>query len=314
MLEHFSAKAIEAIQLAQEEARRLEYSRVDGAHLLLGLMAEGNGVAARALRAQGLDLRRARTAAERLWGRGYERAEAIVPSDEAQRVFEQAMAIAEQTEPLLVDTQDLLRAILANPTCRGLELLREAGISPEELLRRLMDVRGQELAGTAVSTSEPAPPKHFHARLLSPLARKVLDHAIAVTQAFGHSLVGTEQLLIGLLAVEDGAASRILSQNGLSRLDIEALALRVIGRGSGTVGTPTYSLLVDEAQGKAWEAARRLGHDQVGTVHVLLGLLDLDKGGALHLMDLLRINLSGIQLDAEQAFADHPRDLEPALA
>lgn len=314
MLEHFSGKAIEAIQLAQEEARRLEYSRVDGAHLLLGLIAEGNGVAARALRELGIDLRRARAAAERLWGRGYERAEEIVPSDEARRIFETAMAIAERTEPLLVDTQDLLRAILASPGGPGLELLREVGVAADALLGHLMQVRGEELAGTGVVATEPGPPRRFHARLLSPLARQVLDHASMVTRSLGHSVIGTEQLLVGLLAVEDGSASRILRQNGLSRLDIEALALRVIGRGSGTLGTPTHSRLVEEALDKAWEAARRLGHDQVGTAHILLGLLDLDKGGALHLMDLLRINLSGIQLDAEQAFADHPRDLEPALA
>ncbi len=314
MLEHFSAKVIDAFKIAQDEARRLEYSQVDGAHLVIGLAGEGNGVAARALRELGLDVRKGRTVAERLWGRGYEQSEAIIPSDEAQRIFEQAMTIAEQTEPLLVDTQDLLRAILGQPGGRGLELLKEAGIAPDELLRRLMEVRGHELAGTAVMNSEPAPPKRFHARLLSPLARQVMDHALEVTRAFGHNIVGTEQLLIGLLAVEDGSASWILRQNGLSRLDVEAIALRTIGRGTGTVGNPVNSILVDEALEKAWEAAKRLGHGQVGTVHVLVGLLDLDKGGALHLMDLLKVNLSGIGLDAEQAFADHPRDLEPALS
>ncbi len=314
MLEHFSARAIEAIRIAQEEARRLEFSQVTGAHLVLGLAGEGNGVAARALCAFGLDLRKARATAERLWGRGYERAEEIIPSDEAKHVFEQAMAIAEQTEPLLVDTQDLLRAILARPGGRGLELLKEAGLAPDELLGRLMTERNDELAGHAAAAGEPPPPKHFHARLLSPMARQVIDKAVDLTAAAGHNVVGTEQVLIALLAVSEGAASRILLANGLSRVDVEAIALRVIGPGTGSVGAPTFSKWVDEALERAWTAARRLGHDQVGTVHVLLGLLDLDAGGALHLMDLLKINLSGIQIDAEQAFEDNPRDLEPALS
>ncbi|MBM3269585.1 MAG: hypothetical protein FJZ01_18300 [Candidatus Sericytochromatia bacterium] len=313
MLEHFSARAIEAIRLAQDEARRLEFSQVNGAHLILGLAGEGNGVAARALRSLAFDLRKGRTAAERLWGRGYERAEEIIPSDEAKRVFEAAMSIAEQTEPLLVDTQDLLRAILAQPAGRGLELLKEAGIAFDQLLERLMSERSDELAGHAVAAGEPAPPKHFQARLLSPVARRVLAAAGDLTARFGHNIVGTEQVLIGLLAVEDGAASGILRSNGLSRVDVEAIALRVIGRGTGTVGKPVQSRHVDEALERAWIAARRLGHDQVGTVHILLGLLDLDSGGALHLMDLLKINLSGIQLDAEQAFTDNPRELEPAF-
>jgi ATP-dependent Clp protease ATP-binding subunit ClpA len=313
VLEHFSARAIEAFRIAQEEARRLEFSQVNGAHLILGLAGEAGGVAARALRSVGFDLRRGRAAAERLWGRGYERSEEIVPADEAKRVFEEAMSIAEKTEPLLVDTQDLLRAVLAQPAGRGLELLKEAGVAPDELMLRLMSERSDELAGHASPAGEPAPPKRFNARLLAPAARRALDLALEMTCRFGHNLVGTEQLLIGLLAAEDGGASAILRSNGLSRVDVEASALRVLGRGTGTTGSPGNSRQVDEALERAWAAARRLGHDQVGTVHMLLGILDLDTGGALHLMDLLKINLSGIQMDAEQAFIDHPRELEPIL-
>jgi ATP-dependent Clp protease ATP-binding subunit ClpA len=313
MLEHFSGRAIEAIKFAQEEARRLEFSMVNGGHLLMGLAAEGNGVAARALRSLGFDLRKARTTAERLWGRGYERAEEIVPSDEAQALLGRACAIAEQCEPLLVDTQDLLRAILAYPSGRGVELLRGAGISPDELLDRVMAERSDELAGTAATAHDTGPPKHFHPRLLAPQARQVLELALDYTRSHGHTIVGTEQLLMGLLDVPDGGASRLLKANGLSRRDVEAFAHRVIGRGSGTIGRPGHSKWVDEALERSWQAAKRLGHDQVGTVHILLGLLDLDSGGALHLMDLLKVNLSSIQMDAEQAFADHPRELEPAL-
>ncbi|MBI6545297.1 MAG: hypothetical protein HY692_00795 [Cyanobacteria bacterium NC_groundwater_1444_Ag_S-0.65um_54_12] len=305
MLEYFSARAIEAIQLAQEEARRLEFSQINSAHLVLGLSAEGNGVAARALRAVGFDLRRGRATAERRWGRGYERTETIIPAPEAKEIFEAAMAIAEQTAPLLVDTQDLLRAILAQLQGRGVELLLEAGISPEELLRQLMSERNQDLAGLVPACTEPVtPPKHFHPRLLSSLAGQVLEKAKELTREFGHSIVGTEQVLISLLTMEDGTASRILRQNGLNRLEVEAIAHRVIGRGSGCLAIPVNSRWVNKTLEGAWQTARRFGHEQIGTLHLLLGLLQLDAGGALHLMDLLKVNLSAIQLDAEQYFAE----------
>lgn len=312
MLEHFSARVIEAIQLAQDEARRLEYSQVNGAHLLLGLAGEKSGLASRALRGVGFDLRLGRAAAERLWGRGYERATEIIPSDEAKRLFEEAMTIAEQTEPLLVETQDLLRAILGLPGGRALELVREVGIAPDDLLALLMEERRKDLAGLLPTDTQPAgPSKHYHPRLLSSLARRAMDQAAETTRASGHNIIGTEQVLIGLLEVQDGAASRILRDNGLSRLDVEAIAHRVIGRGSGSVGPPWPSRWVDETLEHAWQAARRYQHEQIGTAHLLLGLLELDAGGALQLMDLLKVNLSGLQLDAEQAFIDRPREIEP---
>jgi ATP-dependent Clp protease ATP-binding subunit ClpA len=63
----------------------------------------------------------------------------------------------------------------------------------------------------------------------------------------------------------------------------------------------------------AWAEAQRRHHPQLGTMHILFGLLQLDTGGALHIMDQLKINLAAIQLDADQVFIDFPRDAEPPL-
>lgn len=303
MFEHFSARAIEVIALARSEARRLEFGTFDSAHVLLGLAAEGRGIAADALKAVGFDVRKGRGAAERRWGRGYEAASDVTPTEEVARLVEAASAIAEQTVPLVVDTQDLLRAILGQPGCRGTELLAEAGIATDDLLRTLLTLREQVLAGEAFRPST-EPQRHFHPRLLAPAARKVLDRALEMTREFGHGLVGTEQLLVGLVEVEDGAASEILRRNGIDRVDIEAIAHRVIGRGSGSGPAPSNSRWVDEALERAWRLARNDLQDQIGTCHLLLGLLELDAGGALLLMDLLGINLAAIQLDVEQFLAD----------
>ncbi|MNL49950.1 hypothetical protein D3C87_1729250 [compost metagenome] len=88
-----------------------------------------------------------------------------------------------------------------------------------------------------------------------------------------------------------------------------------MGRGSGTVESKhVLSRRAQEALDAAWREACARGHDAVGTGHVLLGLLDLDAGGALTLMDHLRLNLGAVQLDTEQAFDDSPRDPEPRWA
>lgn len=313
MFEHFSAKAIDALNLAQEEARRLEFIQVETDHLLLGLLAEGNGVAARALNLAGVDLRKARFAAEQLSGRGYLHASSQFFAPECQSVFGDALAIASRVEPILVDTQDLLLALLKSDG-RAVGLLRHLGCDLDEIDRQLLMVRAQDLASPS---PPPDPhrvilPRHFSARLLNEPGAAVYALAYQMAEAFGHTLVGTEQLLIALLAVEASVASMILRANGLMRLDVEAVAHRLIGRGSGTVRAKhVLSARAREALEAAWRIAKDRAHDRVGTLHMLLGLLGLDAGGALTIMDVLRVNMGAIQLDAEQAFEDHPEELEP---
>ncbi|MEB3297863.1 MAG: Clp protease N-terminal domain-containing protein [Candidatus Sericytochromatia bacterium] len=312
MLEHFSAGAIAAIRQAQEEARRAEFSRMNAAHLVLGLAGDPSGLAGQALVGAGFDVRRARLVAGRLWGRGYERAQEIVPAEEAREVFERAMEIAGRTHPLLVDTQDLLRAILAQAEGRGHELIRAFGIDPAALLDLLMTARDAELAGNAVpQTSPQVPPRHYHPRLLAPLAKAALERAEGETRAAGHHIIGTEQLLLGLLQTPGGTAAAVLDRHGVRADDVRGLVHRVIGPGSGTLFAPVPSRYLGEACEHAWQVALARRHEGVGTGHLLLGVLDLDAGGALHMLDLLRAPLSALQYDVEQAFEDDPRAIEP---
>ncbi|MGE5708194.1 MAG: Clp protease N-terminal domain-containing protein [Bacteroidota bacterium] len=315
MFSQFSAKAIQAIHLAREAAKRLEFNEVDSAHLLLGLIEEENGVAARALRLAGVELRQARFAVEQIWGRGYvpvlESELAFAP--ECMKLFNDALDVAAQTEPFLVDTQDLLLVLLKSKECRAASVLRQLSIPQDRLYQQLMQVRTLDLANpTPPPENATVLPKHFSPRLLTEEGHQVYDIAFSTATFFGHNLVGTEQILVGLLAVQGTAAAGILTQNGLTRLDVEAVAHQFIGQGSGTVSEQVVlSHLAETVFEYAWEEARRRHHSQVGTMHILMGLLQLDTGGALHIMDQLKVNLASIQLDADQVFIEHPRDPEP---
>lgn len=319
MLSNFSAKAISAIERAREEAKRLEFNQVDTDHLLLGLLAEGNGVAARALKTMGYDLRKARFATEQISGRGYMGTDLaqFTFSPDCSRAFDTAMAIAGKTEPVLVDTQDLLFAILRDRDCRGVQVLRQLQVDLDAFERRLMEIRNQDLASPTPPPPDPRQavlPQHFTPRLLSDLGEQVWETAHQMARAFGHTIVGTEHFLIALLAVEEGLASQVLRQNGLTRLEAEAVMHRVIGRGSGTMPSKRMlSRLASATLESAWNEARRRQHDRVGTGHVLWGMLQMDAGGALAILDMLRVNLAGIQYDLEQAFEEAPDAIEPAL-
>jgi ATP-dependent Clp protease ATP-binding subunit ClpC len=71
MFEHFTDKAIKVIMLAQEEARRLGHNLVGTEQILLGLIGEGTGVAAKVLNEQGVTLQDARKEVEKIIGRGH---------------------------------------------------------------------------------------------------------------------------------------------------------------------------------------------------------------------------------------------------
>jgi ATP-dependent Clp protease ATP-binding subunit ClpA len=318
VLSNFSAKAIEAIERAREEAKRLEFNQVDSDHLLLGLLAEGNGVAARALKTMGYDLRKARFATEQISGRGYMGTDLdqLTFSAACTRIFDAALAIAGKTEPVLVDTQDLLFAILRLRESRGAKVLLQMQVDLDAFEGRLMEIRNQDLASPTPAPPDPLHamlPQRFNPRLLSELGEQVWDAAHQMARSFGHTIVGTEHLLIALLAVEEGLASQVLRQNGLTRVEVEAVVHRVIGRGSGTIPEKLMlSRLGGATLEAAWSEARLRHHEQVGTGHMLYGLLQLDAGGALAILDMLRINLAGVQYDLEQAFDEEPEAVEPA--
>src|SRR5947209_13590058 len=66
----FTERARKVLSLAQEEAQRFQHNYIGAEHLLLGLLREGEGVAAQVLRKLGVDLSRVRDAVEQIIGRG----------------------------------------------------------------------------------------------------------------------------------------------------------------------------------------------------------------------------------------------------
>lgn len=311
MLEKFSAAAIQALNAAREEALRLEFSQVDTDHLLLGLVHEQRGLAARALRKLGVEHRKLRLAVEHRSGRGYTlaRQEDLVFSPGTLR----SLARAAAERPTLVESSDIFRALLDEQDGAIVGVFEDLGLTAGRVGEAIASLE----ASDGAPESQPAPetavlPTRFALRLLTPAAQSVVGYAYAATRFAGHTLVGTEQLLMGLLYVRMGLASKALTINGVDPLEVEAVASRVIGMGSGTVpGRLALTKFCEQVLERAWDEARRLGHTQVGTGHVLLGLMQLDVGGALYIMDHLDLNLAQIRYDLEEAFHAAPGDPEP---
>ncbi len=110
-------------------------------------------------------------------------------------------------------------------------------------------------------------------------ARKVVVLAQEEARALGHNYVGTEHLLLGLLREEEGLAARVLEGLDVTLEEARAQVVRIVGRGD-EVGegqipfTPRAKTVLE----LSLREAMGLGHNYIGTEHILLGLVRENEG------------------------------------
>ena len=129
-------------------------------------------------------------------------------------------------------------------------------------------------------------------------ARRALTRAQEEAQRFGHNYIDTEHLLLGLIADEEGVASKVLGNLGAAPNKIRAAVEFVVGRGErasiGEVGlTPRAKRVIELAV----DEARRLNHSYIGTEHLLLGLLREREGAAVGVLESFGITSERAQAE-----------------
>jgi ATP-dependent Clp protease ATP-binding subunit ClpC len=120
-------------------------------------------------------------------------------------------------------------------------------------------------------------------------ARQVVVLAQDEARALGHQYIGTEHLLLGLLREEEGLAARALASSNVTIEEVRAQVERIVGRGVG--GVETGQIPFTPRAKKTLELALResqaLGHNYIGTEHILLGLTRQDEGVAGQILSAL---------------------------
>jgi len=123
-------------------------------------------------------------------------------------------------------------------------------------------------------------------------ARRVLTLAQEEAQHFSHNYIGTEHILLGLVREEEGVAARVLTNLGVVLSKVRSAVEFIIGRGekpgSGEIGLSPRAKRVIEL---AIDEARHLGHNYIGTEHLLLGLLREGEGIAASVLDSFGVTL-----------------------
>ena len=136
-------------------------------------------------------------------------------------------------------------------------------------------------------------------------AIKVIMLAQEEARRLGHNFVGTEQVLLGLIGEGTGIAAKVLKSMGVNLKDARVEVEKIIGRGSGFVAveipfTPRAKRVLE----LSWDEARQLGHNYIGTEHLLLGLIREGEGVAARVLENLGVDLNKIRSNVVKMLGD----------
>ena len=247
MFERFSDRARQSVVLAQEEARRLGHTYIGTEHLLLGLLREADGIAAKALMRIGVGLSDVRAEVIEIIGEGSEPPTGHIPfTPRSKKVLELSLREALQLGHNYIGTEHIL-----------LGLVREGeGVAAQVLVARGADLaRVRATVMTALAVYGPGP---SGAQQTTRLRTAGAEIAISDAQRLaGNSRLGTHHLLEALVRSENTVAGKTLAALGVDP-DTVAAKLDEIGIEGTTDATP------EETAARAMEL--RLHDDRVEVV------------------------------------------------
>jgi len=154
----FTERARKVLSLAQEEAQRFQHTYIGTEHLLLGLVREGEGVAAKVLNKLGVELEKVREAVEFIIGRG----DRIVIGEigltpRAKKVIELAVDEARRLNHHYIGTEHLLLGLVREGEGIAAGVLESLGVNLAKVRRATLDVLGGSSSKVQM-TPQPSPP------------------------------------------------------------------------------------------------------------------------------------------------------------
>ena len=131
----------------------------------------------------------------------------------------------------------------------------------------------------------------------TPRAQRVLALARREADRFNHNFVGTEHLLLGLVALGQGTAVNVLLKMGVDLNTLRAEVEKQVGTGPDQkmLGNIPYTPRVKKVLALAAKEAKALQHTYVGTEHILLGLLSEGDGVAARVLKNLNIEIQKVR-------------------
>jgi len=287
MFEHFTSEAIRVIMLAQEEARRLGHNFVGTEQILLGLMGEGTGVAAKVLTELGVTLKDARREVEKIIGRGTGFVPPEIPfTPKVKSLFEQSFKEARSLGHNYINTEHLLLGLTEAGEGVAAKVLQNLGVELQTIrsavIRRLGDDTSVTAGGGGGQKRSQNLSIEEFGRNLTKLAKegkidpvvgreKEIERAV---QVLGRRTKNNPVLVgepgVGKTAIAEGLAQRIINQDVPDILqDKQVISLDMASVVSGTRFRGDF----EERLKKIMEEVRTAGNIilVIDEIHTLVG-------------------------------------------
>lgn len=285
MFERFTEKAIKVIMLAQEEARRLGHNFVGTEQILLGLIGEGTGVAAKVLKSMGVNLKDARIEVEKIIGRGSGFVAVEIPfTPRAKRVLELSLEEARQLGHNYIGTEHLLLGLIREGEGVAARVLENLGVDLSKVRTQVIRMLGEtaEVSASGQSGRTKTPTlDEFGSNLTQMASEGKLDPVVGrakeierVIQILGRRTKNNPVLIgepgVGKTAIAEGLASRIANKDIPDILEDKRVVTLDIGL---LVAGTKYRGEFEERLKKIMDEIRSAGNVilVIDEVHTLIG-------------------------------------------
>ena len=230
MFERFTEKAIKVIMLAQEEARRLGHNFVGTEQILLGLIGEGTGIAAKVIKSMGVNLKDSRVEVEKIIGRGSGFVAVEIPfTPRAKRVLELSLEEARQLGHNYIGTEHLLLGLIREGEGVAARVLENLGVDLTKVRSQVVRMLGETAevttgSGSSKGSAKTATLDEFGTNLTKLASESKLDPVVGrheeidrVIQILGRRTKNNPVLIgepgVGKTAIAEGLAQRIQQGN-----------------------------------------------------------------------------------------------------
>jgi len=228
-MERFTQRARKVLTLAHQEAERLHHNYIGTEHLLLGLILEEGGVAGRVLRDLGLETARVKDMVERLAGVGRHTGGRIELAPATEQVLSMAIDEARRMGHHYIGTEHLLLGMIRQGEGVGIEVLRNLGLTPEQVrrqTRRILDKTPARRAGQA-------PRERKEQQIKTPLVDQLATDLTAMAEESKlDPVIGREmeiERVIQILARRTKNNPALIGEPGVGKTAIvEGLAQRIV--------------------------------------------------------------------------------------
>jgi ATP-dependent Clp protease ATP-binding subunit ClpA len=139
-------------------------------------------------------------------------------------------------------------------------------------------------------------------------ARQVVVLAQEEARTLKHNYLGTEHILLGLLRKEDGIAAQVLASFEVTLVEVREHVAQIVGEGGEvTTGQIPFTPRAKKVLELALREALSLGHNYIGTEHILLGLTREDGGVAAQILRALGTDAESIRDRIVETLVSEPR-------